>query len=175
MGSLIPIIDRSNLEMTCRNRAGTEQAPAGLDRAGTGGEWAGPQPALALRDLSLHREEPSREVGGNRRHQAGTVSASGLSKSGTDDSVKHDWGPRWHNFFPPHFFTFSTKSFFPQTPLSFPMSENTALTKTLTNPSTLWGHTLNAAARFMTYPKLWNGMWGKREGVWRKCAFVGKK
>ena len=59
--------------------------------------------------------------------------------------------------------------FFPQTPLFFfPIPVNTALTKPLTYPSTLGRHylrhTLNAAARFMTYPILWNVMWGKREG-----------
>ena len=51
--------------------------------------------------------------------------------------------------------TFPTKiTFSPDTLLFFPISADTALTKTLTYPSTLWGHTLNAAARFMTYPKL---------------------
>ena len=39
-------------------------------------------------------------------------------------------------------------------PLFFTISVTTALTKTLTYPCTLGGHTLKAAARFMTYPKL---------------------
>ena len=44
--------------------------------------------------------------------------------------------------------------FFPDLPVFVPISVNTALTKTLTYPSTEGEHTLNAAARFMTYPKL---------------------
>ena len=40
---------------------------------------------------------------------------------------------------------------------------------------TLGGHTLNAAARFMTYPKSGNVTWGKRKEFWGKCAFSGKK
>ena len=51
--------------------------------------------------------------------------------------------------FPPHFSTFSL-----ETPLFFPISVTAALTKNLTYLNTLGRHTLNAAARFMTYPKL---------------------
>ena len=58
-----------------------------------------------------------------------------------------------HLFFPQRFLLFSCKNHFPPR-LFFPISGNAALTKTLTSPSTLGGHTLNAAARFMTYPKL---------------------
>ena len=50
---------------------------------------------------------------------------------------------------------FAQKSFFFQTLLSSPhISINTALRKALTNPRILGGHNLNAAARFMTHPKL---------------------
>ena len=48
----------------------------------------------------------------------------------------------------------STIFHFVTTKCPFPISVTTALTKTLTYPSALGGHTLNAAARFMTYPKL---------------------
>ena len=55
---------------------------------------------------------------------------------------------RMIQFFPPQFFTFFHKNHF------FPISATTALTKTLTKLSSRVGHTLHAAARFMTYPKL---------------------
>ena len=54
----------------------------------------------------------------------------------------------------PNVFTFFLDKFFSDTPLFILGSVNTALTKPLTEPSTLGGHTLNAAAHFMTYPKL---------------------
>ena len=65
--------------------------------------------------------------------------------------------------------------FFTDPPSFFPISVNTALTKTLTYPSTPEGYALNATARVMTCPKLWNVMWGGREGVWENTPFVGKK
>ena len=76
-----------------------------------------------------------------------------------------------HTFFSPAFFTFSQ----PKYPLFFPISINKALTKTLTYANTLREHTLNAAARFMNYPKLWNVVCGKRKGVGGKCAFCWGK
>ena len=36
-------------------------------------------------------------------------------------------------------------------------------------------HSLNAAARFMTYTELWNVLQEEREGVWGKCAFCREK
>ena len=48
----------------------------------------------------------------------------------------------------------STIFHFVATKCPFPISVTTALTKTLTYPSALGGHTLNAAARFMKYPAL---------------------
>ena len=60
-----------------------------------------------------------------------------------------------HFILPTIFQFFPTKIIFsPDPPLFFPISVTTALTKTLNYPSTLRGHTLNAAERFMTYPKL---------------------
>ena len=58
--------------------------------------------------------------------------------------------------FSQQFFTFSQQNSLvhPDPPLFFPISVTTALTKTLTYPSILGGHTLNAVARFMSYPKL---------------------
>ena len=61
--------------------------------------------------------------------------------------------------------------FFPRTHLFFPISVNTALTKTPTYPSTVGEHTINAAARFITYPKLWK----KERGSGENAPFVVKK
>ena len=47
-----------------------------------------------------------------------------------------------------------TKITFSQPPPLFPHLSNYYSDKTLTYPSILGGHTLNTAARFMTYPKL---------------------
>ena len=79
----------------------------------------------------------------------------------------------------PHkFLLFPIELTFPaEPPLFFTISVITVLTKILTYPSTLWGHTLYAAARFMTFPKvgtkLLNVIWGKRKGVWEKYAICG--
>ena len=76
---------------------------------------------------------------------------------------------KWY-IFPPQ------KSLFPQTPLSvIPVSLTTALTKNLTYPSKLGRHTLNAAVRFMTYPKLWNVVWEKRYGCGGKVHYAGEE
>ena len=57
-----------------------------------------------------------------------------------------------HNTFYPQ--RFLHKNYFsPRLPPFVPISVNTSLRNTLIYPSTLGGHTLNAAARFMTYPK----------------------
>ena len=58
-------------------------------------------------------------------------------------------------FFPSVVHVFPTKiTFFSDSPLFFPISVNIAQTKPLNYPSTLGGHILNAAVRFMTYPTL---------------------
>ena len=77
-------------------------------------------------------------------------------------------------FFSPIFHFFQQNSLFPRPPLFFPISKNTALTKTLTHPSTLRVHTLNAMTRSMTYPKLWNIMWGIRRGSGGNAPFAKK-
>ena len=61
----------------------------------------------------------------------------------------------YDTFFFPTVFTFSPqKCLFPQTPSLFPHLSNYCSDKTLTYPSTVGGHILNAAARLKTYPTL---------------------
>ena len=77
------------------------------------------------------------------------------------------------HFISQHFFTFPDKiTFSPDSPVFSPISVTTALTKTVTHPSTLGGNTLNSVEHFMTYPKV---MWGKRDRIWGKWVFCGEK
>ena len=81
------------------------------------------------------------------------------------------------HFSPTIFHFFTTKiTFAPDPFFTPPISVTSALTKTLTYPSTLGGHTRNAAvpspARFMTYLdfECHVGVWGKWAFCWENSA-----
>ena len=81
---------------------------------------------------------------------------------------------KWYIFSPTVYYFFPT-NLFPGPPSLFPQLSNYCSDK---NPNLSYytgGHALNAVARFMTYPKIWNVMWGKWKGFWGKCAFCREK
>ena len=89
------------------------------------------------------------------------------------------------HFSPAFVFFFPSNHFFPRPPLSFPISVTAALTKTLTYPSTLGGHTLNARGVSwrtptfeMSYGCLGPGGLRGVPGAWgseKNAPFVGKE
>ena len=79
------------------------------------------------------------------------------------------------HFFLQHFSTFPHKNhFFPRSSSLFQHLSNYCSDKN-PNPSTLGGAYPKCSTHFKTYPKLWNIMWGKREGSGENAPFVRKK